>query len=106
MNPLKSALLAAAFLAYGLASACAFTIAPPPAADAMVTKVNCAFNGPNCVSGKYPDMAKELQAEANMGLDVPSCQGDCNQFGFIPDAAKKAAKPATAAAPKVAAKAH
>ena len=85
---LASGLLLAGF-AFGAASgpALAFSLPHPASGGAPLTLVNCAFNGPNCVTGKYPNMNQELQNEANLGLDVPTCQGDCNQFGFIPDAA-------------------
>ena len=89
---LASGLLLTAF-AFGSVSspAMAFSL-PHPASDAAgLTLVNCSFNGPNCVTGKYPNMNQELQNEANYGFDVPTCQGDCNQFGYVPDLARRKA---------------
>jgi len=103
-NAFRAAALAPALMLITLGAASALPLAPLPAADAPVTQVTCKFNGPNCVTGKYPDMQQEYRNEANYGLENPGCQGDCNQFGFIPDARKSGVK--AIAAPGAVFRAH
>ncbi|WP_158813991.1 hypothetical protein [Methylocapsa sp. S129] len=74
----------AALLNFGPASA--LPLASMPSAGAPVTLADCQYNSPHCVTGHQPDMSQEYRNEAAMGVENPGCQGDCNQFGFIPDA--------------------
>jgi hypothetical protein len=84
----RACALAPVLMLLNFGAASALPLAPMPAIDAPVAEVACKFNGPNCVTGKYPDMQQEYRNEAGYGLENPGCQGDCNQFGFIPDAKK------------------
>jgi hypothetical protein len=90
----RASALAPVLMLLNFGPASALPLAPLPAVVAPVTEVTCKFNGPNCVTGKYPDMQQEYRNEANYGLENPGCQGDCNQFGFIPDTRKMGVKTA------------